>query len=157
LIKNRYVERTFIMPEQEERETSVMLKLNPLKYLIKNKRIIVVDDSIVRGTTMGKIVQMLRKTGASKIHLRIGCPPIIAPCYFGVDMKTRDQFIATGKSLKEIAQKLGADSVGYVSIEGLVKAIGLPKKNLCLGCLTGEYPMFVKGEKQRQQKTINGF
>jgi amidophosphoribosyltransferase len=157
LIKNRYVERTFIMPEQEEREASVMLKLNPLKYLVKGKRVIVVDDSIVRGTTMRKIVQMLKSSGAKKVHLRIGCPPIIAPCYFGIDMKTRDQFIAAEKNLKGIAKKLAADSVGYVSIDGLVKAIGLPRKSLCLGCLTGEYPMAVPGEKQREQRSLNGF
>lgn len=157
LMKNRYVERTFIMPEQTERTTSVMLKLNPLKSVIKDKRIVLVDDSIVRGTTMRQIVQLVRNSGAKEVHVRIGSPPIRAPCYFGIDMKTRDQFAATGRTIEEIGKMLTADSLGYISVEGLVESIGLPAGDLCLGCLTEEYPVQVPGEKVRYQKKLDWF
>lgn len=157
LMKNRYVERTFIMPEQTDRSTGVMLKLNPLKSIIKGRRIVLVDDSIVRGTTMRKIVQLVRNAGAREVHVRIGSPPIRAPCYFGIDMKTRDQFAATGRTVEEIGKMLTADSLGYVSVEGLVEAIGLGSSDLCLGCLTGEYPVAVEGEKTRFQKKLDSF
>ncbi len=157
LMKNRYVERTFIMPEQTDRSTSVMLKLNPLKSVIKDKKIVLVDDSIVRGTTMRKIVQLVRNAGAKEVHVRVGSPPIRAPCYFGIDMKTRDQFAATGRSVKQIGEMITADSLGYVSVEGLVEAIGLTVNDLCLGCLTGEYPLPVEGEKVRFQKKLDSF
>jgi amidophosphoribosyltransferase len=141
LMKNRYVERTFIMPEQTDRTTSVMLKLNPLKSIIKDKRVVLVDDSIVRGTTMRQIVQLVRNAGAKEVHVRIGSPPIRAPCYFGIDMKTRDQFAATGRTIEQIGKMITADSLGYISVEGLVESIGLAAGDLCLGCLTEEYPM----------------
>jgi amidophosphoribosyltransferase len=157
LMKNRYVERTFIMPEQNDRSTGVMLKLNPLKSVIKDKRIVLVDDSIVRGTTMRQIVQLVRNAGAKEVHVRVGSPPIRAPCYFGIDMKTRDQFAATGRSVDDIAKMLTADSLGYLSIEGLVDAIGLNANDLCLGCLNGEYPLPVEGEKVRFQKKLDSF
>lgn len=157
LMKNRYVERTFIMPEQSERTTSVMLKLNPLKSVIKDKRVVLVDDSIVRGTTIKKIVQIVRSAGAKEVHVRIGSPPIRAPCYFGIDMKTREQFAATGRTVEEIAKMITADSLGYISIEGLVESIGLPYGDLCLGCLTGEYPVPVPGEKVRFQRKLDAF
>jgi len=115
LMKNRYVERTFIMPEQSQREEGVSLKLNPIRSTIEGKRVVVVDDSIVRGTTLRKIVQMLRKAGAKEVHVRIGCPPVIAPCYYGIDMKTREHFAATGRTFQQIADMLTADSVGYTS------------------------------------------
>ena len=157
LMKNRYVERTFIMPEQTDRSTGVMLKLNPLKSVIKDKRIVLVDDSIVRGTTMRQIVQLVRNAGAKEVHVRVGSPPIRAPCYFGIDMKTRDQFAATGRTVEEIARMLTADSLGYLSIEGLVDAIGHNANDLCLGCLTGEYPLPVEGEKVRFQKKLDSY
>ena len=157
LMKNRYVERTFIMPEQTDRTTGVMLKLNPLKSVIKDKRIVLVDDSIVRGTTMRKIVQLVRNAGAKEVHVRIGSPPIRAPCYFGIDMKTRDQFAATGRTVNQIGEMLTADSLGYVSVDGLVEAIGINGNDLCLGCLTGEYPIPVEGEKARFQKKLDSF
>ncbi len=157
LMKNRYVERTFIMPEQTDRSTSVMLKLNPLKSVIKDKRIVLVDDSIVRGTTMRQIVQLVRNAGAKEVHVRVGSPPIRTPCYFGIDMKTRDQFAATGRSVDDICKMLTADSLGYLSIEGLVEAIGLNANDLCLGCLNGEYPLPVEGEKVRFQKKLDSF
>jgi amidophosphoribosyltransferase len=157
LMKNRYVERTFIMPEQNERSTGVMLKLNPLKSVIKDKRIVLVDDSIVRGTTMRQIVQLVRNAGAKEVHVRVGSPPIRAPCYFGIDMKTRDQFAATGRTVEEIARMLTADSLGYLSVDGLVDAIGHNANDLCLGCLTEEYPLPVEGERTRFQKKLDSF
>ncbi|OGS42612.1 MAG: amidophosphoribosyltransferase [Euryarchaeota archaeon RBG_16_62_10] len=155
LMKNRYVERTFIMPEQSQRTTNVMLKLNPLKSIIKDKRIVLVDDSIVRGTTIRQIVQIVRNAGAKEVHVRIGSPPIRAPCYFGIDMKTREQFAATGRTVEQIAKMITADSLGYISVEGLVESIGLPSGDLCLACLTEEYPIAVPGEKVRYQKKLD--
>jgi len=156
-MKNRYVERTFIMPEQSERTTNVMLKLNPLKSVIKDQRIILVDDSIVRGTTIRQIVQLVRNAGAKEVHVRVGSPPIRAPCYFGIDMKTREQFAATGRTIEQIGKMITADSLGYLSIEGLIDSIGHPQGNLCLGCLTEEYPLQVPGEKVRFQKKLDSF
>jgi amidophosphoribosyltransferase len=157
LMKNRYVERTFIMPEQSDRVTSVMLKLNPLKSVIKDKRVVLVDDSIVRGNTIRQIVQIVRNAGAKEVHVRVGSPPIRAPCFFGIDMKTREQFAATGRTIEEIGKMITADSLGYISVEGLVDAIGHPANDLCLGCLTEEYPMSVHGEKVRYQKKLDSF
>ncbi len=157
LMKNRYVERTFIMPDQADRTTSVMLKLNPLKSVIKDKRIVLVDDSIVRGTTMKQIVQLVRNAGAKEVHVRIGSPPIRAPCYFGIDMKTRDQFAATGRTVEQIGELITADSLGYISVDGLVGAIGHNYGDLCLGCLTEEYPLPVPGERTRYQRKLDSF
>ncbi|TLZ51168.1 MAG: amidophosphoribosyltransferase [Methanobacteriota archaeon] len=158
LIKNRYIERTFIMPEPTDREISVLLKLNPIRSAVKGKRIVLVDDSIVRGTTIKKIVRILRDAGGAKeVHLRIGCPPIRAPCFLGIDMKTRDQFIANGRTVEEVATFIGADSLGYLSIQGLIKALKHPRDDLCLGCLTGEYPVEIPGEKVRGVKPLETF
>ncbi len=157
LMKNRYVERTFIMPEQSERTTNVMLKLNPLKSILKDQRVILVDDSIVRGTTIRQIVQLVRNAGAKEVHVRVGSPPIRAPCYFGIDMKTREQFAATGRTIEQIGKMITADSMGYLSVEGLIDSIGHPQGNLCLGCLTEEYPLQVPGEKVRFQKKLDSF
>ncbi len=157
LMKNRYVERTFIMPEQVDRTTSVMLKLNPLKSVLKDKRVVLIDDSIVRGTTMRQIVQLVRNAGAKEVHVRVGSPPIRAPCYFGIDMKTRDQFAATGRTVEDIAAMITADSLGYISVDGLVDSIGHSANDLCLGCLTGEYPIAVPGERSRFQKKLDSF
>lgn len=157
LMKNRFVERTFIMPDQNSREMSVRMKLNPIRAVVSGKRVVVLDDSIVRGTTMRSIVQMLRDAGATEVHVRIGCPMIIAPCYYGIDMKTRDQFIAPGKSEEMIAKELTADSVGYLDIDGLVEAIGYRESELCLGCVTGEYPTRIPGERLRFQRSLESF
>ncbi|MHB1900926.1 MAG: amidophosphoribosyltransferase [Cuniculiplasma sp.] len=154
LFKNRYSERTFIMPGDKERDTAVKLKLNPIKSVVQGKRIVLVDDSIVRGTTMRRIVTLLRNFGAKEIHVRIASPKIIAPCYFGVDMKTRDQFVALNRSDEEVSKEVGADSLAYLSIDGLIRSIGLQKKSLCLGCLTGEYPSKEIGEKEDVQTTL---
>ena len=123
-MKNRYVERTFIMPEQSLRDEGVLLKLNPIRSTMKGKRVVIVDDSIVRGTTMRKIVQMTRRAGAREVHVRIGCPPIIAPCYYGIDMKTREQFAAINRTYDDIARLITADSVGYTSLKGLGQGAG---------------------------------
>lgn len=140
LIKNRYIGRTFIMPTQEERETSVRLKMNPIKSELEGKRIVLVDDSIVRGTTSKSLVDVLREAGAKEIHLRVGCPPIISPCYYGIAMATKKELIASDMKVKEIERILGVDSLGYLSLESLVKCIGIKKNELCTGCLTCEYP-----------------
>jgi amidophosphoribosyltransferase len=153
-MKNRYIERTFIMPEQSLRDEGVLLKLNPIISTMKDKRVVIVDDSIVRGTTMRKIVQMTRRAGAKEVHVRIGCPPIIAPCYYGIDMKTREQFAAINRSFSDIAKLITADSVGYTSLEGLVKALGIQENDLCMACLTAEYPTNISGEKMRFQRRL---
>lgn len=150
LIKNRYVHRTFIMPTQESRELNVRLKLNPVRHLIEGKRLILIDDSIVRGTTMRRIVRMLRAAGAKEVHVRIGCPPIVAPCYLGIDMSTRDQLIAANMPLADVAQHIEADSLAYLSHEGLYQALGFPESELCTGCITGRYPVPIQGERMRE-------
>jgi amidophosphoribosyltransferase len=140
LIKNRYVWRTFIMPSDTDRKASVKLKLNPIRSIVEGKRVALVDDSIVRGNTMGKIVSLLKDAGARDVHVMVSCPKIIAPCYMGTDFPTYKELIATRHSTEEIAEKIGADSVNYMSLEGLVKAIGLPRERLCMACLTDVYP-----------------
>lgn len=140
LIKNRYIGRTFIMPSQGERLEAVRLKLNAVKQLVDGKRIVLIDDSIVRGTTSGPIVKLLRDAGAKEIHLRIACPPVKAPCFYGVDIPTFDELIAAKKSVDEICRSTGADSLYYLSIDDLVDSIGMKKEELCLGCLNSDYP-----------------
>ncbi len=140
LIKNRYVGRTFIMPEQEERVRSIRIKLNPIRELVEGKSVAVIDDSIVRGNTSRQIVEMLRDAGAESIHVRIASPPIVSPCYYGIDMATKEELIAADKDIPEIRDEIAADSLAYLSLEGLVDAIGLKRNQLCVGCLTGEYP-----------------
>ena len=147
LIKNRYVGRTFIMPEQRLREMSVQIKMNVVRENVRDRRVVLVDDSIVRGTTSKKIVEMVRRAGAREVHFRVGSPPIIAPCYFGIDMSTRDELIASSRTVEEIRDILNADSLSYLSLEGLLKAVGFRRCELCLACLTGVYPVEVPGEK----------
>jgi amidophosphoribosyltransferase len=157
LIKNRYVERTFILPDQKRREDEVRVKLHPVPGLLKGKRVVLIDDSIVRGTTLREIVRMVREAGATHIDVRIGCPPIVAPCYFGIDMKDRKELVASGRTEEEVAKVIGAESVHYLSLAGLVESIGLPQDNLCLGCLTGRYPLDVPEERRRFQKSLTEF
>jgi amidophosphoribosyltransferase len=147
LMKNRYIGRTFIMPDQSMRETAVRLKMNTIRPHIEGHKLVLVDDSIVRGTTSRRIVDMVRRAGAQKVHVRIGSPPIIAPCYLGIDMASREELIAAYKTIPGVEAVINADSLGYVSHEGLVRAIGLPKDHLCMGCLTGVYPLEIPGEK----------
>jgi amidophosphoribosyltransferase len=136
LIKNRYIARTFIMPNQEKRAGNVRLKLNPIRGLIEGQKVVLIDDSIVRGTTLREIAKLVRDAGAKEVHVRITSPPLKAPCFYGVDMKTYHELIAHGKSVEQIRVFLGVDSLGYLSLEGLKKAIGLP---VCTGCLDEEY------------------
>jgi amidophosphoribosyltransferase len=140
LIKNRYVGRTFIMPTQEERELAVRLKLNPIKEAIKGKKIILIDDSIVRGTTSKQLLDLVKEAEPAEIHFLVGCPPVIAPCYYGVAMATKKELIAANYSVEEIQKQLDIDSLGYITLPALVKAIGMDKEKLCLGCLNEEYP-----------------
>jgi amidophosphoribosyltransferase len=149
LIKNRYVGRTFIEPDQRIRDLGVKLKFNPLPQVLDGERVVVVDDSIVRGTTTPSVVKILRKAGAREIHMRICAPPIRYPCFFGVDMATRRELIAAQKSVSEICEFIGADTLGYLSIDGLIKAVDLPRDNFCLACFTGDYPIPVQLEMDK--------
>ncbi|MGN6201909.1 MAG: amidophosphoribosyltransferase, partial [Solirubrobacterales bacterium] len=141
LIKNRYVARTFIQPGQELRKHGLRLKFNPLPEIVAGRRLVVVDDSIVRGNTTRQIVGMLRDAGASEVHLRISAPPIRNPCHYGVDMSTREEMIAHNRSIEEIADELEADSLAYLSIAGVYEAIEGDPGEHCDACFTGQYPL----------------
>ncbi len=149
LIKNRYIGRTFIMPNQQARSEAVRLKLNPVREVLEGKRVVLIDDSIVRGTTLRGIVSLVRAAGAKEVHLRITCPPIKAPCFYGVDMSTYSELIANEKTVAEIKTYLGANSLGYLSIEGLKKTLGLP---LCTGCLNEDYPTGAGKQLAKERK-----
>jgi len=149
LIKNRYVGRTFIEPDQRMRDLGVKVKYNPLPQVLDGKRIVLVDDSIVRGTTTPKVIALVRKAGAKEVHVRICAPPIRYPCFFGVDMATRWELIAAQKTISQIRDFIDADSLGYLSIDGLIKAIALPKDIFCLACFTGDYPIPVQIEMDK--------
>ncbi|MGI8467669.1 MAG: amidophosphoribosyltransferase [Pyrinomonadaceae bacterium] len=140
IIRNHYVGRTFIEPSQSIRSFGVRLKLNPIKDLINGRRIVLVDDSIVRGTTSKKIVQMVREAGAKEVHLRISCPPTVSPCYYGVDTPRKADLIAAQMSVEEVCNYIEADSLGYLSLEGMLEAIGLEKGSACVACWNGKYP-----------------
>ncbi len=141
LMRNHYVGRTFIEPQSQIRHFGVKIKLNPVRDLIEGKRVVLIDDSIVRGTTSQKIVKMMREAGATEVHMRISCPPTIAPCYYGVDTPTRAELIAANQSIGEIREYLGADSLGYLSLSGLLEAVGNPDgSRFCTACYTGQYP-----------------
>ncbi|MEK6557145.1 MAG: amidophosphoribosyltransferase, partial [Candidatus Margulisiibacteriota bacterium] len=141
LIKNRYIGRTFIQPDQLLREVGVKLKLNPIVDAIAGKRIVIVDDSIVRGTTSKKIVKLLRECGAREVHFRVSSPMVIAPCFYGIDTAGKNELIASNLSLEEIRDELKVDSIGFLSLKGLLNAIHLPKDSLCLACFNGDYPI----------------
>ncbi len=149
LIKNRYVGRTFIEPDQRIRDLGVKLKFNPLPQMLEGKRLVVVDDSIVRGTTTPQVIKMLRRAGVKEVHMRICAPPLRHPCFFGVDMATRRELIAAQKTVAEVKDFIGADSLGYLSIDGLIKAVALPKDTFCLACFTGDYPIPVQLEMDK--------
>jgi amidophosphoribosyltransferase len=140
LIRNHYIGRTFIEPSQAIRNFGVKLKLNPVRELIAGKRVVLVDDSIVRGTTSRKLVRMVREAGAKEVHVRIGCPPTISPCYYGVDTPTKEELIASANSPEQIRKYLGADSLGYLSLSGLKQAVNDTMGNFCTSCYTGVYP-----------------
>jgi amidophosphoribosyltransferase len=155
LVKNRYVGRTFIQPDQAMRENGIKLKFNPMPDVLAGRRVVVVDDSIVRGTTTRKIVEMLRGAGATEVHLRISSPPIVSPCFYGIDMATKDEMIAADQSVEQIRQHLGADSLAYLSLEGLEAATGHGEDRYCRACLTGRYPTIVPiaADKDRFEAT----
>ncbi len=142
-IKNRYIHRTFIAPDQRLRELGVRIKLTPLREVVAGKRLIVVDDSIVRGTTTGPEIELLRDAGAREVHLRINCPPLRYPCFYGIDTSTQEELIAARMSVEEIRQQLGADSLEYLNMPNLIKAVGLPKTNFCTACFDAQYPIAI--------------
>ena len=146
LVKNRYVGRTFIEPSQSLRDRGVKLKLNPIPEAIRGKRLVVVDDSIVRGTTTRQIIQALREAGAAEVHTRITCPPIKWPCFYGIDMSTRQELIASDLTVEQVREFVGADSLGYLSLEGMVRATVSPKDDYCRACFDGEYPVPIPEE-----------
>lgn len=164
LLRNRYVGRTFIMPDQTSRETGVRTKLNPIIEELKGKKVGLVDDSIVRGTTSKKLVYLVRKAGAKEVHFLVGCPPIKGPCYYGIDMPTKKELKASTKSIEQIRKDIGCDSLTYQTIDGLVKGLGREKEKLCLACLNENYPTQVredirqyfskKRERERGQEKV---
>ncbi|WP_323190797.1 amidophosphoribosyltransferase [Halostella sp. PRR32] len=153
LMKNRYVGRTFIMPTQDERERAVRLKLNPIKSTIEGKTVTIIDDSIVRGTTSTQLVKLLKDVGAEEVNVRIGAPPIVAPCYMGIDMASRDELIASDKSVEEVADEINADSLAYLSKDAVAEVLEQSRDDLCMGCVTGEYPYDIEGEEADREIT----
>lgn len=146
VIKNHYIHRTFIQPDQRMREMGVKMKLTPLKESLAGRRVVMVDDSIVRGTTIGPTIKMIRDAGAVEVHVRVASPPIKHPCFYGIDTANQDELIAAKLSTEQIRQYIGADSLGYLSLSGLVRAIGVKKDKLCCACLDGRYPLEVSKE-----------
>ena len=154
LIRNHYVGRIFIDPEQDIRDLDVKVKFNPVRGVLEGKRVVVVDDSIVRGTTSKKLVKLIRSAGAKEIHFRVSSPPIISPCFFGIDMPTRQELIASSKTVKEIEKYLEVDSLGYLSIEGMLSMPSLPDESFCVSCFSGHYPLKIEksNDKLRLEK-----
>jgi amidophosphoribosyltransferase len=148
LIRNHYVGRTFIEPHQSIRHFGVRVKLNPVKSILHGRRVVLVDDSIVRGTTSRKIVRMVRAAGAREVHMRISCPPTVSPCFYGVDTPQRAELIAANQSLEEIRRFIDADSLGYLSLEGLLGSVGSARPSYCTSCYTGHYPVAVPANEQ---------
>ncbi|MDK2820787.1 MAG: amidophosphoribosyltransferase [Clostridia bacterium] len=156
LMKNRYVGRTFIQPTQELRDLGVRLKLNPIKPILKNKRVIIIDDSIVRGTTSRRIVNMLRQAGVKEVHFLVASPPVLYPCYYGIDTSVRGELIAAQHPLEEIRQYIGADSLHYLSIEGLFKSVKRDAENFCAACFTGNYPIPIPSPEEATKYSLEG-
>ncbi|MGA1795996.1 MAG: amidophosphoribosyltransferase [bacterium] len=157
MIRNRYVGRTFIEPKQSIRHFGVKLKLNPVKELLRGKRVIVIDDSIVRATTSKKIVSLIRAVGAREIHMRIASPPTSFPCYYGIDIPTRQELIASSHTKKEISDFIGADSLEYISVEGMRRSVGHMGERICCACFTGEYPLPVEEERYVQLRLFEKY
>jgi amidophosphoribosyltransferase len=146
LVKNQYVGRTFIQPSQTIRQLGIRLKLNPLREVIRGKRLVVVDDSIVRGNTQRALVRMLREAGALEVHVRIASPPVRWPCFYGIDFATRAELVASGLDTEGVRRSIGADSLGYISVDGMIAASEQPRSRLCAACFTGEYPIALPEE-----------
>ena len=141
LVRNHYVGRTFIQPTQGDRNAGVRLKLNPVRELLSGRRIVLIDDSIVRGTTSRKIVGLCREAGAREVHVRVSCPPTVGPCYFGMDTPRREELIAASHTVEEIRQHIGADSLSYLSLEGTLRAAGFAANEGCTACWSQDYPV----------------
>lgn len=158
LVKNSYVGRTFIQPSQTIRQLGIRLKLNPLRDVIAGRRLVVVDDSIVRGNTQRALIKMLREAGAAEVHVRISSPPVQWPCFFGIDFATRAELIAPGLSVDEISRSIGADSLAYISLEGLIASTGISQRKLCTACFSGEYPVDIPQERLAEMglEEVNG-
>jgi amidophosphoribosyltransferase len=154
LIKNRYVGRTFIQPTQTMRESGIRMKLNPLRDVLAGKRVVIVDDSIVRGTTSRKLVKALREAGAAEVHMRISSPPVTHPCFYGIDTDTQDQLIAATKSVEEIAQQLEVDTLAYLSWKGMLTATGEDTNSFCSACFTGDYPIAIPEQVKRSKLVL---
>jgi len=149
LVKNAYVGRTFIQPSQTIRQLGIRLKLNPLRSVVEGKRLVVIDDSIVRGNTQRALVRMLREAGAKEVHVRISSPPVKWPCFYGIDFASRSELVANGLTIEEIGKSLGADSLGYISEEGMIAATEQPRERLCTACFTGNYPIPLPAQERR--------
>jgi amidophosphoribosyltransferase len=143
VIKNRYIQRTFIQPSQRMRDLGARMKYSPLKETLAGKKVVMVDDSIVRGTTTGKLVKMIFDAGAREVHVRITAPPVRHPCYYGIDMANQDELVAARMSVDEICKLIGATSLGYLSLDGVVRAVGMHKDKFCRACFDGKYPIDV--------------
>ena len=156
MIRNHYVGRTFIQPSQGMRDFGVRVKLNPVKELLMGKRVIIIEDSIIRGTTARTRVNALRKIGAKEVHMLVSCPPHRFPCVYGIDFSTRGELIASSKSVEEVKRFLGLDSLGYLPIESLVKATTIPKDKLCLACFTGDYPVSIEDKFDKYCFEVSG-
>jgi len=155
LVRNHYVGRTFIEPKQAIRHFGVKVKLNPVREVVGGKRVVLVDDSIVRGTTSRKIVQMIREAGAKEVHVRISSPPTMNSCHYGIDTPTRGELIAANQSIEEIRRFIDADSVGYLSVEGMLEAFGRPQQATCTACFTGIYPVEVEEEEREKEHALD--
>jgi amidophosphoribosyltransferase len=145
LIRNHYVGRTFIQPSQTIRDFGVKVKLNPVRGILKGKKVVVVDDSLVRGTTSRKIIKMLRAAGALEVHLRVSSPPVANPCFYGMDFPTKNELLINTMTHEEIVRFLNVDSLGYLSPEGMMAAVGMPSGDFCKACFDGDYPVGVRG------------
>jgi amidophosphoribosyltransferase len=155
MIKSRYITRTFIQPTQRLREAGIRLKFNPMRHVLEGRRVVLVDDSIVRGTTSRRIIDELRRAGATEVHMRIASPPIAWPCFMGIDIASRRELIAAGHTEREIGEMLGADSLRYLSLAGLRRAMGKPDGNgFCFACFTGSYPVDVPAQLEMDKLAL---
>jgi amidophosphoribosyltransferase len=155
LVRNHYVGRTFIEPKQSIRHFGVKVKLNPVREIVEGKRVVLVDDSIVRGTTSRKIVRMLREAGAREVHVRVSSPPTMNTCHYGIDTPTRGELIAANQSVEEIQKYIEADTIGYLSVEGMLAAFGRPQQATCTACFTGIYPVEIEEEEREKDHALD--
>ena len=150
LIRNHYVGRTFIFPSQKLRDLSVRLKFNTVKGVLNDREVVIVDDSIVRGTTLKKLAKLLRDGGVKKVHVRISSPPVKYPCYYGMDFPTKEELVASNRNLDEIKKIIDVDTLEYLSIEGLLKSMSIDGDNFCTACFSGNYPIEIKGRNDKK-------